>query len=114
MFHLTPQERLALICLLVIFGLGTLLSIALKQDARVLRWVKTAHHVQSAAPLDINKATVEELDKLPGIGLKTAQRILEYRQHSGKFRGAEDVRQVKGVSSKALDSIIQYCRFDAL
>ncbi len=111
-FYLTPQERVALICLLLIFCFGTLASIALKKDARILRWVKTAHQIQSAYPLDINSATVEDLDKLPGIGLKTARRILDYRQSHGKFRSAEDVRKVKGISKKILEGIAPYCRFE--
>ena len=114
MFYLTPQERGALICLLVIFCFGTLVSIALKKDARILRWVKTAHQVQSISPLNINVVTVEDLDKLPGIGLKTAQRIYDYRQSYGKFKSVEDLHNVKGISKKTLEVITQYCRFDAL
>ena len=114
MFNLTPQERSALICLLVIFCVGTLASIALKKDARVLHWVKTSHQVQAMTALNINTATVEDLDKLPGIGKKTAQRIIDRRQSSGKFTSMDDLRQVKGLSGKTLEKITPYCRFDAL
>ncbi len=114
MFYLTPQERIALISLLVIFCFGTLVSVALKQDARIIHWVKTAHQVKSTYPLNINIATAEDLDKLPGIGLKTAQRIIDYRQSYGKFKSAEDVRQVKGITRKALETITRDCRFEAL
>ena len=114
MFNLTPQERVALICLLVIFCCGTLGSVALKIDARIVHWVKTAHQVRSAYPLDINIATAEDLDKLPGVGLKTAQKIVDYRQAYGKFKSAEEVRQVKGISRKTLEKITQYCRFEVL
>ena len=113
MFHLTPQERVALICFLVIFCLGTLVSVALKKEARVLRWVRTAHQVQSLHPLDVNTASAEDLDKLPGIGLKTAQRIIDYRQSYGQFRSLNDIGKVKGVSRMILDKIAQYCRFNA-
>jgi competence ComEA-like helix-hairpin-helix protein len=100
--------------LLVIFCVGTLVSVVLKKDARILHWVNTAHQVQSAYPLDINNTTVQDLDKLPGIGLKTAQRIIDYRQSSGKFRSIEEVRKVKGISKKALETIARYCRFAPL
>ena len=115
MFYLTPQERSALVCLLVIFCAGTLVSVALKQDAHVLHWVKTAHQVQATSyPLDINKATVDDLDTLSGIGPKTAQRILDYRQSHGVFKSMDDVRNVKGLSGKALEQITQKCRFNVL
>ncbi len=50
--------------------------------------------------INLNSATVEQLDSLPGIGPKVAARIIEYRQKNGGFRRAEDIMNVKGIGEK--------------
>ena len=44
-----------------------------------------------SAPLNLNTATVAQLEALPGIGRATAERIVEYRQKSGGFKKAEEI-----------------------
>ncbi len=105
MFHLTPQERFAAACLLTIFCVGTLVSIGFNQDARALQWVKTAHQAPKRQPLDLNKATAEQLEKLPGIGLKTARKIIDYRDAHGVFSSIEDLHKVKGLTNKNFDKL---------
>jgi competence protein ComEA len=51
-------------------------------------------------PVNINTAGVEDLDILPGVGPKTAQAIIEFRETRGKFSAVEDLLQVKGVGPK--------------
>jgi competence protein ComEA len=50
--------------------------------------------------ININTATAAELDALPGIGAKTAARIVEYRQKNGPFKKVEDLMNVRGVGEK--------------
>lgn len=56
---------------------------------------------KSTAALNLNTATLEQLEALPGIGRSTAQRILEHRQKSGGFKKIEDLMQVKGIGEKS-------------
>lgn len=50
--------------------------------------------------ISINKATYEELITLPGIGPKTAEKIIEYRNTYGPFWTIEDIKNVKGIGDK--------------
>lgn len=49
------------------------------------------------APLNLNTATLAQLEELPGVGPATAQRILEYRQQSGGFKRIEELMNVRGI-----------------
>lgn len=53
-------------------------------------------------PLDINRATAAELEELPRIGPKTAERIISYRSTYGPFASVEDLTAVKGIGPKTL------------
>ena len=60
-----------------------------------------AANVGAAAPLNLNTATAAQLEALPGIGAKTAERILEYRQKNGGFKKIEELMNVRGVGEKS-------------
>ena len=53
------------------------------------------------AIVNINTASVKELDALPGIGTKTAALIVEYRQKNGPFKKIEELMNVRGVGEKS-------------
>ena len=55
--------------------------------------------------ISINSATAEELITLPGIGPKTAERIIRYREENGLFQSIDDLVRVKGIGEKKLDKI---------
>jgi competence protein ComEA len=52
-------------------------------------------------PLNLNSASVAQLEALPGIGRATAERIVEYRQKNGAFKKAEDLMNVRGIGEKS-------------
>lgn len=55
--------------------------------------------------IDINKATLDELTSIPGIGPVTAQRIIDFRKENGNFKTVDDLLKVKGIGEKLLDRI---------
>jgi competence protein ComEA len=55
----------------------------------------------AANPVNLNSATVAQLQTLPGIGASAAQRIVEYRQKNGSFKKIEELMNVKGIGEKS-------------
>jgi competence protein ComEA len=58
-----------------------------------------------APPLNINTATLEQLDTLSGVGPATAQKILEYRQEKGGFGSIEELGEIPGIGEKRMASL---------
>ena len=55
--------------------------------------------------MNINTASAEELDGLPGIGPVLAQRIVDEREANGPYTGAEDLTRVEGIGQAIVESI---------
>lgn len=58
--------------------------------------------------IDLNRASAEMLQSLPGVGPKTAQAILDYRDLRGGFRSVEELLEVKGIGPKKMEKIRPY------
>lgn len=63
-----------------------------------------------AHSISLNRANVQELSSLPGIGEATAKRIIADRRAHGRFKKVEDLCRVKGIGKKKLASIKRYLR----
>jgi competence protein ComEA len=55
--------------------------------------------------VNLNTATVAELDTLPRVGPAIAQRIIDWRDANGRFAAVEDLLSVPGIGEKMLESI---------
>jgi competence ComEA-like helix-hairpin-helix protein len=61
-----------------------------------------------AHPLDLNTATAEQLQQVPGIGPSTAKAIVNFRRKSGPFQRIEDLLAIKGISKARLEKMRPY------
>jgi len=59
-------------------------------------------------PVDINAATAEELQKIPGIGEALARRIIEFREEHGRFEKVDDLLNVRGIGVASLEKLRRF------
>jgi len=69
-----------------------------------LTWAQTQTKA-AQSKININTASVTELQSLPRIGPKVAQRIVDYRTQNGPFKKAEDLMKVRGIGEKIFNQI---------
>lgn len=58
-------------------------------------------------PIDINRAGVQQLTALPGIGEVLAQRIIAYREEHGSFASPQELMNVEGIGEKRMEDILE-------
>ena len=81
-----------MIAALLVLGLGGT-ALPAQEDSRP----PTASTTVAAAPVNLNTATMAQLETLPGIGPATAQRIVDYRQQNSSFKKVEELMNIRGI-----------------
>jgi len=134
LFNFTRQEQIAILflaCAVLVGGLVTLVKRhhpAFAPELAVEEQITPSVHDTtlsseekveqidsdslSAGKIDINRATIEELTELPGIGPKTAQLIVTYRSEHGSFRTLEDLKAIKGIGDKTIERLRPYAKIE--
>lgn len=81
-------------------------------DARAAE-SKPAGTPGAAQPVDLNRAGIDELATVPGIGKALAQRIVDFREQNGPFARVEDLLKVKGIGEKSFEKMRPYVTVSA-
>lgn len=58
--------------------------------------------------VNINTASLEKLQSLPGVGSSTAQKILDYKKEHGNFKNIEELKNVKGIGDSKYNALKDY------
>jgi competence ComEA-like helix-hairpin-helix protein len=101
MFFLTPQERKFICLIMIFFIMGAAVQLLLRRDIAPVRWAKSVRNFK----ININTARVDQLQMLPGIGAKLAQRIVDYRCENGPFKALENLQDVDNLTKKRFGRI---------
>lgn len=110
------REQRSHLILGVVLAVGTVLigmTAAASPDFRFPQLVPTpvpfeAAEASSAVEyrkINVNTATVTELESLPGIGPVMAQSIVDYRTENGSFRNRKDLMKVRGIGEKTYEKL---------
>lgn len=67
--------------------------------------IKNENTAKDSSKININTATLEELDKLPGVGEATANKIISHREENGQFKTIEDIKNVNGIGDKKFENM---------
>ena len=102
----TSQEKKVIIFLCALFAIGGILRIV---------GVKYKHTEvlsdRKVFKVNINEAGIEELEKIPFVGPKTAQEIVNYRKTHKSFSNLQDLGNIKGIGEKKLNIIKEFVIF---
>ena len=119
----TSQERTVVIILASLFMLGVAVKTTkdhfnsgtdqitlIGSNADVVDFYAglNEQNIESAGKVDINTAEMEELKSLPGIGEKTAEKIINKRNELGAFSLLEDLMLVHGIGQKTFEKLLPY------
>ena len=86
--------------ILSLVALAALLASGAQAQTTMTKTVDQAA-AKPAVQVNLNTATVADLQELPGVGAKVAARIVEYRQKQGPFKRIEELMNIQGIGEKS-------------
>jgi competence ComEA-like helix-hairpin-helix protein len=96
----TNEEKTILIAIIAAAAAGLLINLIFSYNKKL-----SEKPAQSAALIiNINTASADDLDRLPGVGKVIAGRIVEYRKANGPFRNTAELMKVRGITAKKIEA----------
>jgi predicted DNA-binding helix-hairpin-helix protein len=110
MIYLTRHEKAVLVVLAVVIACGSVLNITFRKAPAFTRWIDDKEHILRRT--DVNRAGFDELVRVPYIGEKSANRIIEHREKFGVIASLAELGVITRLSPGSLEKAGKYLKFN--
>ena len=89
-----------------------LVYVPTKEEATSQEAHSNASNIKENKKVNLNKASLEELKQVKGLGAKRAQDIIDHRESNGKFKSVDELKKVSGIGAKTIEKLKEYVTVD--